>query len=360
MLDSAILCYGSYRKQVHIIIGVLIVLVFYLSFLREDIITESAAVPNLHTAPPPKRDFLLGKREIFEELLTKNVSTFTKNELSFFLSYKESQYRDRRVKITEYCGRKGDKFGKKILKNSLIFDKKDGIGYCQIAKVASSTWCNHFIGLANVTNKEYYKWRNALQIYAPTLWPAPSTNVQSRWGEVTSIVIVRHPMSRLASVYYQKFIELYQNKGWAGLIESIIQNFRGKGEEGPEDQPTPNEFLRFVLDDLHKNQHAVDQHWRPQHLSCPFCFLEFSVYARMEELDQDSVYFFSQSHLTSRVDYKQKLNSAHAASSTEKKFWSSVNKELIDQLEEPWAYKTDFDMFEYSVAQYLQQLGITL
>ena len=80
----------------------------------------------------------------------------------------------------------------------------------------------------------------------------------------------------------------------------------------------------------------------------------------MEELDQDSVYFFSQSNLTSRVDYKQKPNSAHAASSTEKKFWSSVNKELIAQLEEPWACKTDFDMFEYSVIQYLEHLGITL
>ena len=49
---------------------------------------------------------------------------------------------------------------------------------------------------------------------------------------MTSIVIVRHPMSRLASVNYQKLIELYQNKGWARLIESIIQNYRGKGEEG--------------------------------------------------------------------------------------------------------------------------------
>ena len=103
-----------------------------------------------------------------------------------------------------------------------------------------------FTYTANVTNKEYYKWRNALQIYAPTLWPAPSTNVQSRWGEVTSIVIVRHPMSRLASVYYQKFIELCQNKAWPELIESIIQNYRGEGEEGPEDQPTPNEFLRYI------------------------------------------------------------------------------------------------------------------
>ena len=147
MLDSAILWYGAYRKQVNIIIGVLIVIVFYLSFLREDIITDSSAVPNLHTAPPPKRDFLQGKSEIFQQLLTKNVSSFTENELSLFLSFKESQYRNRRVKIKEYCDKKGNKFGKKILKNSLIFDKNDEIGYCQIAKVASSTWCNHFIGL---------------------------------------------------------------------------------------------------------------------------------------------------------------------------------------------------------------------
>ena len=66
----------------------------------------------------------------------------------------------------------------------------------------------------------------------------------SEWKKVTSIVIVRHPMSRLASVYYQKFIELYQNKGWAALIGSIIKNYRKEGEEGPKDQPTPNEFLR--------------------------------------------------------------------------------------------------------------------
>ena len=74
MLDSAILCYGVYMKQVNIIIGVLIVLVFYLSFLREDIITDSSAVTNLHTAPLPIRDFLQGKSEIFEWLLTTNVS----------------------------------------------------------------------------------------------------------------------------------------------------------------------------------------------------------------------------------------------------------------------------------------------
>ena len=68
----------------------------------------------------------------------------------------------------------------------------------------------------------------------------------------------------------------------------------------------------------------------------------------MEELDQDSVYFFSQSNMTSRVNYKQKLNAQS------QKFWSSVNKDLVAQLEEPWDYKTYFDMFEYGVTQYLE------
>ena len=97
-----------------------------------------------------------------------------------------------------------------------------------------------------MTKREQKKWRNALQIFAPTLWPAPSSNLKSSWSEVTSIVIVRHPMSRLASVYYQKFIELYQDQAWASLIASMIQQYRRQGEVGREDQPTPNEFIRCM------------------------------------------------------------------------------------------------------------------
>ena len=97
-----------------------------------------------------------------------------------------------------------------------------------------------------MTDTEYKKWKNALQLFAPSLWPAPSSNVKNQWNKVISIVIVRHPMSRLASVYYQKFIELYQNKGWAGVIKSIIKKYRKNLNDGPKDQPTPNEFLRYI------------------------------------------------------------------------------------------------------------------
>ena len=96
-----------------------------------------------------------------------------------------------------------------------------------------------------MTEKEYHKWQNALQLFAPSLWPPP-VDMLSQWANMTSIVIVRHPMARLASVYYQKFIELYQNKGWASVIRTMINKYRGKGEKGPKDQPTPNEFIRQV------------------------------------------------------------------------------------------------------------------
>ena len=62
--------------------------------------------------------------------------------------------------------------------------------------------------------------------------------------------------------------------------------------------------------------------------------------------------------MTERVNYSKKMNSAHAVSSTEKKFWSLVDKEMIWMLEEPWAYGTDLQMFDYSVKDYLDSLGL--
>ena len=118
------------------------------------------------------------------------------------------------------------------------------------------------------------------------------------------------------------------------------------------------DMFRYVLDDLRTDPETANGHWRPQHMSCPFCLLGFNVYARMEELDQDSLYFFSKANLTTRVNYKQKLNSAHAATSTEQKFWREVEKDLILLLEEPWAYGNDFQMFEYSVRDYMKTLEL--
>ena len=45
----------------------------------------------------------------------------------------------------------------------------------------------------------------------------------------------------------------------------------------------------------------MDPHWRPHYASCPFCQLNFIVYARLEDMAEDTAYFLLKSHLTSRV-----------------------------------------------------------
>ena len=41
-------------------------------------------------------------------------------------------------------------------------------------------------------------------------------------------------------------------------------------------------------------------------------------------------------------------------------FWRSVDPALIPSLDEDWSYKSDFEMFNYSLAQYVRTLGLAV
>ena len=49
-------------------------------------------------------------------------------------------------------------------------------------------------------------------------------------------------------------------------------------------------------------------------------FVFRSVYAHMEELSEDSFYFFYKANLIEKLDFKKKLNSAHDFNSTEERW----------------------------------------
>ena len=66
--------------------------------------------------------------------------------------------------------------------------------------------------------KDYNKYKKVLQMIAPKLWPAPKQvdELVRAWHspDQVSIIIVRHPLSRLASVYYNKFVSRKNAKMW--------------------------------------------------------------------------------------------------------------------------------------------------
>jgi hypothetical protein len=72
--------------------------------------------------------------------------------------------------------------------------------------------------------------------------PGPQ-NVHKLWSSVTSLIVLRHPMDRLVSLYNNKFIARVEvNQLWADYAYYIKENYR---KEGADDKyVTPQEMIR--------------------------------------------------------------------------------------------------------------------
>ena len=40
------------------------------------------------------------------------------------------------------------------------------------------------------------------------------------------------------------------------------------------------------------------------------------------------------------------------------RFWEEVDNDLIKELNQPWSYKHDFDLFDYNIRDYLSNLQL--
>ena len=65
---------------------------------------------------------MINHEPVFAAIIKKPFASLSVQEIQFFLTYKESQYAIRRQRIENYCSLQDENFGRKILKNSLIFD----------------------------------------------------------------------------------------------------------------------------------------------------------------------------------------------------------------------------------------------
>ena len=114
------------------------------------------------------------------------------------------------------------------------------------------------------------------------------------------MAFVRHPFSRLASGYLEKFVHEWDWKRekmeYKWLRDRILVNYRLSGDfEQPLPYPTPLEFAHFILDESKRiGIEYLDIHFRPQWFSCPFCSLDFDMIGSMENFTQDFDFFIDE------------------------------------------------------------------
>ena len=166
MCEKVLLCWGKHMYCYNVLVILLFLFTFYSCFLKSigqdrqhseiegsfywNIVSLTFLFIKVYLVPKtgdPSND---KHKKLFEALMQKNFSQYSENEIGFFTSFKESQYSARRNRVEHHCQVRDQNFGRKIIKNSLVYDPKDKVSYCHIAKVASSTWSNHFIKLGKI------------------------------------------------------------------------------------------------------------------------------------------------------------------------------------------------------------------
>ena len=111
---------------------------------------------------------------------------------------------------------------------------------------------------------------------------------------------------------------------------------------------SPKTFIKYVLDEnkIHQDVFKVNEHWRPQAYTCPFCSFNYTVYGKFESLHEDSAYILQKTNLTSLKAVGKVNADVHKfddRSQRRKTFWSQVPVQYLEELKE--CFKVDFELF---------------
>ena len=132
----------------------------------------------------------------------------------------------------------------------------------------------------------------------------------------------------------------------------IIDESQSPPPQGKE--PTFAEFVQYLIDtDLTL---YADDHWMPYSLSCTPCLLDFDVVAKFETLDRDQAFLLHKTGLQGKLNLSWRhLTKGNRTADVIKSYFADVPKKHLLSLY--GKYRLDFEMFDYSVADYLSYVS---
>nr|CAD7265510.1 unnamed protein product [Timema shepardi] len=243
----------------------------------------------------------------------------------------------------------------------MYISRKYNVAYCPIFKAGSSSWLEVFANMAGVLTERNRKLiaRGKLQVnnLARKAYPKNKSISEEKNAvmSATRFIIVRHPFERLLSAYRDKLEnkarrEYYYNR----YGRHIVQLYRTHKDLTKRPEPTFHEFLSYVSE-----KQRFDEHWRPYHLECSPCVLDYQVIIKMESMDSEEKYLVNKLGLESFVAYsassrrhKNMNPSGRTGSESAMKYYAQVPRELMQKLYK--LYSSDFTLFGYYPTEYYE------
>ena len=302
------------------------------------------------------------------------------------MAYKENQYAARSRRIQDFCDSRDDEGKKDLSQFRSIFNlyvEKIKLGYCGVAKAASTTWMTNFRQV----------WKNVMdpeRKFSLTRWDEPfyayplnltDSEFKDKMKGSSSVVIVRHPLDRLASLYYNKVIDLKEkdnHPGYYQMTPAMKQNKSAEEENakvdicdyvlangtilsGPKPYSSPDAYINNAVLTWYRNGN-FEMHSHPQIRHCPFCKVNFTTVIKVEELKhEDTAYLISKfkPHMDfvkpGRI-YNKSGKNLNNTDTKEKLFWTCVKPTTIKKIIK--LYEVDFAIFDYEYNDYFDQLEL--
>ncbi|XP_021200788.3 carbohydrate sulfotransferase 11 [Helicoverpa armigera] len=336
----------------------------YMAVMKMTIFKSSVNTPPVKdwSALPDNYSMWLFQSQTKEELETNGDNVWLAPDNATFIEL------DQRLdKVQEVC-RMRNLFTQKINNKEFFVDQKHRLVWCNIFKAASSYWLYYFNILGGYDKKFLQKSKSQPLNLARKKFPRPSADdlkAALKTPGVLSLLVVREPFVRLLSAYRDK-LEIQIKPFYRKLAKSIISKYRqttialfGKPKLSG---PTFYEFVQYLIDQNKSPGYEFNEHWAPYYQFCSPCAVNFSVIAKVETLDKDSMYVIQQLQLGKVLDVKvgerrrkqrYLMNLSRDGKNTTallKHYFSQLDEYMLNDLLK--IYGVDFEMFGYDADIY--------
>ncbi|XP_063596972.1 carbohydrate sulfotransferase 11-like [Penaeus indicus] len=213
---------------------------------------------------------------------------------------------------------------------------------CVSAKGGATTWKSHMLKMKGHPGTNVHKGYNEKRIRARM------PRIADRFsGKVTSVISVRHPLSRLVSAYGDKFGDGKSSAATPRFLRMVRQHLNSWGR-----RVTFYQFLTYVIHQSKRGPSWTNNHWRPISWNCKPCTGNFDYIIKLETLDEDLAYLVNVLEIK-EIDIKLKHNVKRSKAKVKgyESYFKSLPPAMLKDIYN--IYKYDFILFDYAIPQFM-------
>ncbi|XP_020649362.3 carbohydrate sulfotransferase 8 isoform X2 [Pogona vitticeps] len=234
-----------------------------------------------------------------------------------------------------------------VVVKQLFVEESHKFIYCEVPKVGCSNWKKILVFLTLNMSRDSLEINHSM-IHRTNiirrLNSYPSEKQAEFLNTYTKVMFSRHPFERLVSAYRDKL--LHSEPYYSTTVANEIKAF-AKKDQNTNEKVTFQDFVNYILS---RNPKVLDIHWKPMHLLCDPCHIQYDIVGKYETLAQDA------DHILRRIGAPGGLQYSNSkVHSTEKRtdknitlnYLRELNQDQMQKLKD--LYQIDASLFSYSL-----------